>query len=371
MFKSHKKTIVAGAELFLIIITVLAATYAWMTNNEKAETDTLTLKADAHYNLLLSLDGGETWVTETSLNLPANFEFKHEITGNGVNMYIPSNKRDDGTPISFTTATAGTDYLEFDVMLRLAANVSVFLDEASYIRPAVGTEASSLLGSEVERISIGGNFSRDLIASSVRVAFMNNTFIDGEYFMEASPRMVWAPNKEYEIACPSNCTASITSTNAQDYNYVEAANLPVVETKVQNIKEDISASGETQNAYGDPILTTIDTNENQGIKKITVRIWIEGNDRDNVTALTGGLFQMNLQFSAINKGLDNTAPEVSVNNNSIFGYDSTMEYSINDGISWIKYQDNNNPTFETGDVVKVRKSETIEYFASSSTTLNF
>src|SRR5574344_1554668 len=156
MFKSYKKIYLAGFELLVIIAAILVATYAWFTNNQELEADDVTLKADAHYNLLLSLDEGQTWMTEASLNLPGNFEFKHEITGNGINMYIPSNKLDDGTPVSFTNASSTTDYLEFSLMFRLAANVSIFLDSASFVQPALGLDASDLLGSEVERKSSGG-----------------------------------------------------------------------------------------------------------------------------------------------------------------------------------------------------------------------
>ncbi len=373
MSKFNKKTFISGIELLIIIVTILAATYAWLNNNKKLKNGDLTLKADARYDLLLSLDEGQTWVTETSLNIPGDFEFTHEITGNGINMYIPSNKLDDGTPTSFTSATVQEDYLEFNLMFKLPANISIFLDSMSYVRPTAGTSASALLGTDVARVSSSGDFSRDLIASSVRMAFIENTLINGEYVMNTYANLVWAPNKEYEITCPNDvCSASITSTNFQDYNYIEAANNPVVETRVNNVKDVISASAETNEANGDPILTTIDINENQGIKRVTVRIWIEGNDRDNITALTGGLFEMSLQFTAIAKGLDNVAPTVTIGTgNTIDGYTYTMEYSNDYGLNWIKYANNNNPTFNSNDTIWVRKSETGEYFASSITVLNY
>ncbi len=372
MFKSHKKTWIAGLELLLIIVTVLVATYAWLTDNKEVKANDVTLRADAHYNLLLSLDSGETWITETALNLPGDFEFKHEITGNGINMYIPSNKRDDGTPVSFTTANGTSDYLEFSLMFKLAANASIFLDASSYVSPAVGTLSTDLLGSDVERISIDGDFSRDLIASSVRIAFIENELIDGEYVMNSEASLVWAPNKNYEISCTGTCTANINSTNPQDYKYIEAANNPVTIEDVINVKDEICASAANQSACGDPVITTTDINENAGVRKVLVRIWIEGNDRDNVTALTGGLFKMNLQFSAINKGLDNVAPVVLVGTgNTIDGYVEGMEYSSDYGLNWTTYNENNNPTFETGDIVYVRKSENMQYFASSKTILEY
>lgn len=367
----HKKILTYSFELIVILITMLMVAYAWVNGNKELKTKSLSIKADSHYDLLISLDEGQTWITETDLNLPGNFEFKHEITGNGINMYIPSNKYDDGTPISFTTASSTEDYLEFSIMFKLAANVSVFLDKTSFISPAVGIIPEVLVGDDVERISSSGEFTRDLIASSVRVAFINNDLIDGRYIMDTNASLVWAPNKRYEINCEETCIANINSTNGQNYKYIEAANIPVVETRVNNLRDEIHASGEDGSAYGDLPITTIDINENNGVKKVTVRIWIEGNDRDNSNALTGGLFRINLQFAAIMKGLDNEAPEVSVNANTIDGFNDKMEYSTDYGLNWISYMEISNPTFNNGDIVLVRKRENAEYFASSYTTLNF
>ena len=57
--------------------------------------------------------------------------------------------------------------------------------------------------------------------------------------------------------------------------------------------------------------------------------------------------------------------------NTISGYNNLMEYSIDYGLNWIKYEEENNPVFSEGDEVRVRKSETAEYFASSYTVLTY
>ena len=369
--QNKPKILSYGFELFIIIVSILFASYAWFTNNKQIKSDDLYIKTDSHIDLLVSLDG-VTWDTETSLNLPSNFKFKNEITGDGVNFYVSSSKKDDGTPITFTSATVNKDYLEFDIWFKVSGNAGIFLQDDSYILPSTGTTSDKLIGTNVERISSSGNFSRDLIASSVRVAFISNSYVNGKYINASTPSLVWAPNKNYEISCITDCTANINSTNTQNYKFVDASeNTYYYEKEVPNLKDEISASLENNSGNGDPIITYVNTSDNDGLAKVTVRIWIEGNDRDNVTALTGGMFIMNLNFTTITKQLNSELPVVSVLNNTINNYNNKMEYSVNNGLTWIKYEDEQNPIFNTGDTVYVRNSETASLFASNYVILEF
>jgi len=369
--KNKPKIFSYGFELFIIIVSILFASYAWFTNNKEIASDDLLMKTESHIDLLLSVDEGNTWSTKTGLNLPSNFKFKNEITGNGIDFYVSSSKKEDGTPITFTKATANKDYLEFDIYFKVSGNSGIFLQSDSYILPTAGTSEDKLLGTNVERISSAGNFSRDLIASSVRVAFINNSYIDNKYVKDSTPSLVWAPNKNYEITCTTTCNASINSNNTQDYSYVDASkNTYYFKQKVINLKDEIKASFVEDNGNGDPMLTYVNTTDNNGIAKVTVRIWIEGNDRDNVTALTGGMFLMNLNFTAITKQLNSLVPSVNILDNKINGYNNLMEYSLDNGLNWVKYEEENDPTF-TSKTVYVRYSETAKTFASGYKILEF
>lgn len=359
------KTLTYGFELLIIIVSILFASYAWFNKNKEIKTDDLKITTDAHFDLQVSLDG-INWTTETTLNIDENFKFKNEITGNGINFYVSSIKRDDGTPISFKQATKNKDYLEFDVWFRLSGIAGVFLEDSSYVLPST----DKIIGTDAERISSSGNFSRDLISSSVRVSFVDNEEINNEYILSSTPSLVWAPNKNYEITCNKYCSVNLNSTNKQVYKYIDASDTNnLVERYITNLKDEIKASYENNKANGDPMLTYINSDIND-TKKVTVRIWIEGNDRDNVTALTGGIFKLNLNFTAIAKQLDSSTPNVSASYDGILGFDDTMEYSIDYGTNWIKYSENNNPTF-SGETVYVRKSETNEKFASNYKILDY
>ena len=67
------------------------------------------------------------------------------------------------------------------------------------------------------------------------------------------------------------------------------------------------------------------------------------------------------------------APNVEADdeNNVILNADLTMEYSANNGTSWIQYDGNNIPTFNGNQTVLVRIKESAPVPASNSVTLNF
>ena len=369
----NNKLLKASLELLLIMVSVLVVSYAWFFRGTQVESKDLTIKTKASRILYISLDNGITWDTELSLNLGNDFKFNTEVTGNGIKFYKALTKREDGAPITFTTAEKGVDYLEFDILFKANAPLGVFLDSDSYVLPSVGTTKNNLIGQGVLRRSSYGDFSRDLIAGAVRVAFIENDYVEDQYVPKLKTSMVWAPNKNYELIYQNNqYTFDINSTNSQDYKYVDAEE-GINYINVDNLKDNLNTDFDNDYANGDPMITKIDENFNNGIKAVTVRIWIEGNDREAHTALTGGIFTLNLSFIGIIKNENNNIPNVEINQTdmTITNYDNTMEYSKDNGNTWIKYETDNNPVFTSGDKVYVRYIEDDNYYASKIKELNF
>ncbi len=369
----NNKLLKASLELLLIMVSVLVVSYAWFFRGTQVESKDLTIKTKASRILYISLDNGVTWDTELSLNLGNDFKFNTEVTGNGIKFYKALTKREDGAPITFTTAEKGVDYLEFDILFKANAPLGVFLDSDSYVLPSAGTSKNNLIGQGVLRRSSYGDFSRDLIAGAVRVAFIENDYVEDQYVPKLKTSMVWAPNKNYELIYQNNqYTFDINSTNSQDYKYVDAEE-GINYVNVDNLKDNLNTDFDNDYANGDPMITKIDENFNNGIKAVTVRIWIEGNDREAHTALTGGIFTLNLSFMGIIKNENNNIPNVEINQTdmTITNYDNTMEYSKDNGNTWIKYETDNNPVFTSGDKVYVRYIEDDNYYASKIKELNF
>lgn len=367
----NNKVVKQAGELFLIVVSIFIVSYAWFVKTTKNETKDLTIKTKASRLLYISLDDGQTWSTELSLNLSDNFKFNNEVTGDGVNFYKAATKRDDGIPITFKSAVSGSDYLEFDLLFKSNAALGVFLDSDSFIIPSCGETQVDLIGDTVVRKSAYGNFSRDLIAGALRVSFTENDYVNEQYVSELSSSLVWAPNKNYELLYDSGIyTFDIFSNNSQDYRYIDSTN--GFEYKyINNFKDNLNASFEEDNAHGDPMITKIDPSYNGGIKSVTVRIWVEGNDRETHDALSGGMFKININFMGILKEERPDSPNVSVNGSYINNYVSGMEYSIDNGNNWVNYDSDNNPSFDSGSNVLVRYSENDIYYASVATKLVF
>lgn len=367
---SKNKVVKGFFELFLVVVSVFVVSYAWFVKTDKNRADDLTIKSKASRLLYISLDDGQTWSTELSLDLDERFKFNNEVTGNGVSFSKAATKRDDGMPITFKPAIPGTDYLEFDLLFKSNAPLGVFLDSDSEVIPSAGKNIEDLIGEIVTRKSSYGDFSRDLIAGALRLSFTENDYIEGNYISKLKPSLVWAPNKNYELKYNNgNYTFDINSTSTQNYQYIDSST--GFEYKhVDNLKDNLNTDFENDFADGDPMITKINPEFNDGIKSITVRIWVEGNDRETHDALTGGNFKLNINFMGIVKEERNSVPSVSIINNTISPFESGMEYSKDFGNNWIKYN-NEVPTFEQGDTVYVRYSETDSYYASNFTVLNF
>lgn len=369
----NNKLLKGSFELLLVMVSVLVVSYAWFVRTTENDAKDLNIKTKASRLLYISLDNGVTWNTELKLNLSDKFKFNNEVTSNGVDFYKAMTKRDDGMPITFTKADSGIDYLEFDILFKANAPLGVFLDSESSIVPVAGIEENELIGQGITRKSSYGDFSRDLISGAVRIAFIENDYVEEQYVPKLKSSLVWAPNKNYELIYNNGYyTFNINSNKEQDYTYVNASSGVSYEL-VDNFKDNLNTDFLNDDANGDPMITKIDDKFNNGIKCVTVRVWIEGNDREAHTSLTGGMFTMNLNFMGIIKEDNPLIPNVmkEVLNNGMLNYTDTMEYSKDNGNTWTKYADDNYPLFNDGDVVFVRYVENDNYYASKYVTLNY
>lgn len=367
----NNKIIKGGFELLLVLVSVFVMSYAWFVETSKNETKDLMIKTKASRLIYISLDDGKTWDTELNLNLDDNFKFNNEVTSDGVNFYKAETKRDDGVPITFKEAIAGKDYLEFDILFKANAPLGIFLDSDSSVLPSVGTELTDLVGDTALNKSAYGNFSRDLISSALRISFTENDYVQGEYVSNLNSSLVWAPNKNYELIYNEGYYYfDIESNNSQDYRYIDSSN--GFEYKyISNFKDNLNTDFDNDDANGDPMITKIDPDYNGGIKSVTVRVWIEGNDRETHDALTGGSFKLNINFMGIVKEERDELPYVPIDGNALGNFVSGMEYSKDYGNTWIRYEEDNNPTFEVGDIVYVRFSEDDNYYASDYVEIKF
>lgn len=380
MNKKISSTII---KMIAIIVSIFVFSYAWFVHNENTHINAIEIGTAKTNNIQVSEDGNDNWGTSLSIDVGEGFRFDNEVTSEGINFYKANLKNDDGYPLHFIEATVNKDYLDFDLWFKNDSSVKLFLDDSSRVYPECGTDESDLIwdgvtGSldSITRVSAYGNFSRDLIAGSVRVAFIKYNYDEenDKYVLDDKASLVWAPNKEYEIISngEDTLTASIKSKNLQNYKYLKViSGENFVESDVPNLTDVIHASISTKMANGDTPLAVINT-ENDVEKKagLKVRVWVEGNDRDAVAALKGGVFKFDLSFVGLQKDDNTTLPNVSKIGSSITGITNNMEYSIDNGSTWTRYN-GETLNFDEGTHVLVRYSENSNYFASNYVELEF
>ena len=380
MNKKISSTII---KMIAIIVSIFVFSYAWFVHNENTHINAIEIGTAKTNNIQVSEDGNDNWGTSLSIDVGEGFRFDNEVTSEGINFYKANLKNDDGYPLHFIEATVNKDYLDFDLWFKNDSSVKLFLDDSSRVYPECGTDESDLIwdgvtGSldSITRVSAYGNFSRDLIAGSVRVAFIKYNYDEenDKYVLDDKASLVWAPNKEYEIISngEDTLTASIKSKNLQNYKYLKViSGENFVESDVPNLTDVIHASISTKMANGDTPLAVINT-ENDVEKKagLKVRVWVEGNDRDAVAALKGGVFKFDLSFVGLQKDDNTTLPNVSKIGSSITGITNNMEYSIDNGSTWTRYN-GETLNFDEGTHVLVRYSENSNYFASHYVELEF
>ena len=136
---------------------------------------------------------------------------------------------------------------------------------------------------------------------------------------------------------------------------------------MENLKDEINASYAEKKSYGDNILLTISENE-PVYKALTIRVWVEGNDRETISPLLGGMFDIKLSFVGIEKQINIKTLNITKQDNTLIGLTNEMEYQIDNG-KWITY---NNQTLQfNNQTVKVRYLETEKYFPSESIIFEF
>lgn len=362
----NNKMITSGIELLLIMVSIIVAAYAWLNYQTNAKPTDLTMTTKSFIDLLISTDDGVSWKNKSELNIPTNFIFGNDVTSNGINFYVKNLEADDGTPISFKNAVVNDDYLEFKVQFKSTTRCAVFLEENSYVLPKSGTTEEELIGEHVERPSSSGDFSRDLIAGAVRVSIVADEEVNGKYYPTNHPSLIWAPNPNINIGCHNDvCNPSLKSVEKQNYQYVDVnAETFYTQKYPQNLRDTIHASYKENNSNGDPMLLYIE--EPDKVYSATIRIWIEGNDREAITGLMGGEFIINLSFIAFNKQINaDTVP--CTNSNIDTCYNDTMEYSKDNGLTW----HDDELVHDYGETIYIRYKQTVDKFESNYIELSF
>lgn len=364
----NKKKLIISIVAILITLGAIGGSLAWFYINESSYVDYGSdISCEAGQSLEISNDGGKTWAGFIS-----NEGFNSstvDITGDGINMYRPVSIDETSNPSGYQPATAidengSGDYIDIDLIFRTTSKMNVYLNGESYISPTNPTLGGNMFG----------NFSRDYIAGATRVAFIEVTEDADTGAEQYELKMIWAPNPKYELSKSTggvyNFTVNGTRetyyyTTYEDGEYVKkeftSDDFATSKFVAGNTGADISNGGESAVLFS--------TNPSAGkfdYKRLIIRIWFEGTDREASEALAGGKVSAKLKFTGINKAAPSQenldaldAVEYDATSKKLTGLVSGMYFSTN-GYSWTAYNATkpNIPTLESGMTVYLRYNET-------------
>ena len=317
MTHKNKKLILGLGSVLLILALIGVGVFAWYMNlsSNYINPQVLQVTSSQYLEVRQAVAEGET-ENEFANALELTFEdlVLVDITGEGTTLVRPKllQSAEETTGVTFAspdistasewvTPEANKDYIDVPLEFRSNKHLDVYLGAGSAVTPHCGLD--NALGANAENVSNYGSFSRDLMAGAARVAFVS---------AGASPEtvMVWEPNRNYELYYESgwqfNLNGSaetphkyyyVASSNAKIESSLESVNIPVVydEDIALNTAAISYPTGSALNAR----VLTLAYNEATGFYegKVTLRIWIEGCDREARRALAGGQIDVALYLN--------------------------------------------------------------------------
>lgn len=365
----NKRRIIFSSICVILLIAFVGGTLAWFYLNEQVMISYgNNIFCEAGDSLEISLvENGSTSRWSSLIDYRSGEFTTVDISGNGQNLYRPSEIDENQRPIGFIDAvsslddTSSYDFIELEVAFRSLSKMNVYLSEESFINPANPDDSTH---------NIYGNFSRDYIAGAMRVAV-----VEGDEL-----RMLWAPNSQYQLIQNGNGSFSFNSGAKGDSDpetsysyYVENEEGEMVERVVSaeeyaSKRFVVDSTGAHKSYTGNSaVLVSLNpaTEGTYDQKNVKIRIWFEGTDREAHQALAGGNVDVKLKFVGVHKETDESKQAaidgITFNNaTSKFGGVSAGMVFSTDGRVWttVNTAGSNLPVLKSGECIFFKYPET-------------
>jgi len=280
------------------LVILVIATLAWFYDGPNALIGELFQNVGEASFIQISSDNGNTWSEDLNVEIGVNKNFK-EISGDGIKLFAPVydavEKPTGGYAVeivSFEEVKDDAYYYEQVFSFRSDATQGVYLDSESFVMSAS------------DNAHIDG---------AIRVAFIELDENDNETL-----RCIWAPNSKVQY---SSATNSFTDDgNVEDNYYYQKSVTPIDPSTLTDDSTNphmakipttdytngylpkfkfmwSSGNNLPENA---PSLLNFELGEGESLatKRLKVKVWLEGYDRECVSLLGGQSFTMKFKFIA-------------------------------------------------------------------------
>lgn len=290
MKKTNKKTNVSFiVKLVAIVFSLVTVTFSWFVFSKDGWINPFDINVTKVVNVTIS-DDGEHWTSDLVINEDSNnYATFTEFSGNGEKLYIPviNNKQITKYYKPDYSSRENKEFIDFDFEVKTDGPIKFFLDPSSSIAPS-------------------SDEYKDNIAGAVRVAFLVNNRVP----------VIWAPNSTYQYVDTETFNKNGTVEESYSFVYKDGNDEFVEKDSIVTINTNSSESGYSSLSsngcvdfmWGDlnkisnytgtvePIFKTSSSVNGELIVPITIRVWVEGTDREAVAPLVGGKVKMNLKF---------------------------------------------------------------------------
>ena len=277
---------------------VMVATFAWFYTGPTASVDGISVAVGNARYIQVSGDSGNNWSEELDVEVGVNNKFK-EISGDGNSFFAPvydvleTENGYSAQLISFNEVNEDEFYYEQILDFRADTIQNVYLAPESSVT------------------AIGSN---GYIDGAIRIAFFE---IDEDG--NETLKFIWAPNSMVEYSYESN--SFNRNGSVEPYYYYQKTLNPVDTADLTESNDDIHVistenTDESGCGYDEdnrfmwtnganmpenaPSVLAVDTSDEDELyrKRIKVKVWLEGHDRECVSLLNGQRFTMTLKFTA-------------------------------------------------------------------------
>lgn len=365
MNKKRMKLIMITS-IYLLILLTITSTFAWFFVNKELEIDygsEIVCEAGTSLEISMLEDVNEETNEETWSKYSSYIKYTgvvpklEDITGDGKTLYRPTSlvtNQETGelTPEGLDTAKVINsdgygDYIEIHFKLRTTSVMNVYLSGDSVIAP--------ITTSDTDRNAFG-NFSKDFIAGALRVAVLEK-LEDGTEEL----RMICAPQPFVQLKYDSEKSIYSLDPNGtiETYYYYKYDETVGQIVKYEVTQDDFASKlfvlGSTRTTEAmvnnSPILTVLEPPLEEIVeKRMVVRLWFEGTDREASQALSGGQIKMNLKFMGMTQKEETPEENKKIIDSIVFGREnghlilenatSDVYFSV-DGYSWYSYSISN------------------------------
>lgn len=308
---NKKRPLLRSLSLMLATVMVFSvAVWAWFSLRKDANADGIQMTVAAGKNLDISLDYGKTFYHSIDLLAAEHQEridpqnqikdklYMYDITSDGDTFWSPKFKettngvRTPDTSLAWTSAARNIAYISETIVFRTTFPAEIYMGKNT----TINTSVSTLTGANAGNKSDAGDFSKDCIVGALRISAID---------VEEQNKLcfVCIPRSDVELVEDADGnfsvkTGSSVSADAKKHTYYPDSYTNGTTTNSNPLYGFTAVYDEPAPNDSTKITTTKDGGDGYYYGTAIVNIWLEGCDAETRRVLSGGKYNINLDFVA-------------------------------------------------------------------------